>query len=324
MMKNELHCARLMRHGTESEGLLMKDLQEYIKCPKADTHNHLNLGMHYDSYLQWSGSPIPDFPRSMDGLDEMHEIISKYTRPRCRTAEDVVSLVDMSIQDAIEDGVTVLEGSIDIGFVIHFKKDTELFLKTVSGLVDKYAGKIDIRPELGLGKTFDKDKISRWAPELMDSGVFKSIDLYGPEIEDGIDEFKYLFEKAERLGLKKRAHVGEFSDAKSVRRFVEFFDLHEVQHGIGAAQDESVLKFLADRKVRCNVCPWSNVMLGAVTSLKEHPVKKMLDAGVSVSIGTDDLLFFGKTVSEQIYDLVRESVITPQDADRLLNAGLVS
>lgn len=316
--------ATLVKYASMTEGFLMKDLQDYIKRPKVDSHNHLNLGMHYDSYLQWAGSPIPDFPRAMNGLDEMHEIISKYTRPRCRTADDVIALLDMAIRDAIRDGVAVLEGSIDIGFVIHFKKDTDLFLRTITGLVEKYAGKIDIRPELGLGKTFDKDKISRWAPELMDSGVFKSIDLYGPEIEDGIDEFKYLFEKAERLGLKKRAHVGEFSDAKSVRRFVEYFDLHEVQHGIGAAQDDSVLKFLADRGVRCNVCPQSNVMLGAVPSLKEHPIKKMLDAGVRISIGTDDLLFFGQTVSEQIHSLVAHSVITPQDADQLLNEGLTA
>lgn len=302
----------------------MKDLQDYIKRPKVDSHNHLNLGMHYTSYLQWAGTPIPNFPRAMNGLDEMHDIISTYTRPRCRTAEDVVSLVDMSIRDAIEDGVTILEGSIDIGFVIHFKKDTDHFLQTITSLVNKYAGSIEIRPELGLGKTFDKDKISRWAPELMDSGVFKSIDLYGPEIEDGIDEFKYLFEKAERLGIKKRAHVGEFSDAKSVRRFVEFFDLHEVQHGIGAAQDDSVLKFLADRNVRCNVCPQSNVMLGSVASLREHPVKKMMDAGVRISIGTDDLLFFGQTVSEQIHSLVKESVITPQDAEKILAEGITS
>lgn len=300
----------------------MKDLQDYIDHPKVDSHNHLNLGMHYNSYVQWAGSPIPNFPRPLNGLDEMHSIISRYTRPRCQSSEDVVDLVDMSINAAINDGVKVLEGSIDIGFVVHFNENTDFFLRTVTDIVNKYADRIEIRPELGLGKTFDKDKISRWAPELIDSGIFKSIDLYGPEVENGIDEFKFIFEQAERLGIKKRAHVGEFSDAKSVRRFVEFFDLHEIQHGIGAAQDESVLKLLADRKIRCNVCPQSNVMLGAVPSLKEHPIKKMLDAGVPISIGTDDLLFFGQTVSQQIFTLVSQAIITEKDALQILREGL--
>jgi adenosine deaminase len=300
----------------------MRDMQYYISQPKVDAHNHLNLGMHYNTYLAWSGIAIPDFPRPMDGLDDMHDIIARYTRPRCRSSDDVISLIDMSIRDAITDGVTVLEGSIDIGFMVHFKGNTDKFLKMTTDFVKKYAGKIDFRPELGLGKTFDKQKIAKWAPNLMESGVFKSIDLYGPEIEDGIEEFEYIFKQASKLGLKKKAHVGEFSDAKSVRKFVDYFTLDEVQHGIGAAQDDSVLKFLADNKIRCNVCPQSNVILGAVKSLKDHPIKKMIDAGVPVTVATDDLLFFDHTVSRQILDLVTEKVITEADADTLLKNGI--
>lgn len=300
----------------------MRDMQYYIAHPKIDAHNHLNLGMQYDAYLAWSGVPIPDFPRKMNGLDEMHEIIAQYTRPRCQDANDVKTLITMSIHDAIADGVTVLEGSIDISFLAHFKEDVDTFLSMVSDLVASNKSRIDFRPELGMGKTYDKERVARWAPVLMQSGLFKSIDLYGPEVEDGIEDFLSVFKLAERLGIKKRAHVGEFSDAKSVRRFVEFFDLDEVQHGIGAASDDSVLRFLADRKVRCNVCPQSNVMLGAVQSLKEHPIKRMMDAGVPVTVGTDDLLFFGHTVSRQFFDLVSCGVITEADADRLLAEGL--
>ena len=104
--------------------------------------------------------------------------------------------------------------------------------------------------------------------------------------------------------------MGEFSDAKSVRRFVEFFELEEVQHGIGAAQDDAVLQFLKDRNTRLNITPESNVMLGAVNSLEEHPIKKIVEAGVRVSISTDDLLFFNKSVSEQCFDLVRANILT--------------
>lgn len=297
-------------------------MQYYIGQPKIDAHNHLNLGMHYNSYLAWSGIPISNFPRQLKGLDEMHDIISRYTRPRCKTADDVVSLIDMSIKDAIADGVTILEGSIDIGFMVHFKENIDKFLLMVSGFVEKYKGKIEMRPELGLGKTFDKKKISHWAPAMLESKIFKSIDLYGPEILEGIDDFKYIFDQATRLGLKKKAHAGEFSNAASVRYFVEYFDLHQIQHGIGAAQDDKVLRFLADHKIQCNVCPQSNVMLGAVKSLKDHPIKKMMDAGVPVTVATDDLLFFGHTVSRQIFNLVAEKVITEADAAKLLATGV--
>ena len=56
----------------------------------------------------------------MSGLDEMHEVIGAYTRPRCKTPKDVKDLFEMSIQDAIADNVVWLETSIDIGFIKHY------------------------------------------------------------------------------------------------------------------------------------------------------------------------------------------------------------
>ena len=59
-------------------------------------------------------------------------------------------------------------------------------------------------------------------------------------------------------------------------------------------------------------------MLSAVPSLKEHPIKKMIDAGIPIGLGTDDLLFFGKTNSEQLYDMLKCGLITDDDAEMLM------
>lgn len=296
----------------------MRDFDYYKKQPKADTHNHLNLSMSYSIYKKWAGFEIPNFPRKMNGLDEMHNIISKYTRPACKTAQDVTDLIEMSIQEAINDNIVHLEGSIDIGFIKQFNDNLDKFLSFVDNLVKKNKKKISFIPELGIAKTMEKAFLKKWAEPMMESKVFKNIDLYGPEISEGIEDCVFLFKLAEKYGIKKKAHVGEFSDAASVKYFIEIFELDEVQHGIGAAQDNKILQFLADKKIRCNVCPQSNVMLGAVKNLKTHPLRKMLDAGVPLSIGTDDILFFEKTNSEQIYDLVKEKVITETEADKLM------
>lgn len=296
----------------------MKDIDYYKKQPKADTHNHLNLSMRYEVYKNWAGFEIPNFPRKMNGLSEMHEIISKYTRPACKNAKDVMDLIEMSIQTAIADNVVQIEGSIDINFIRQFDENLDSFLFAVDNLVKKYKKNINILPELGFAKTLEKKFLQKWADPMLKSGIFKSIDLYGPEIFDGIEDCAFIFKLAEKYSIKKKAHVGEFSDAASVKKFVKMFDLQEVQHGIGAVQDDNVLQFLADRKIRCNVCPQSNIMLGAAKSLKTHPIRKMLDAGVPISLGTDDILFFDKTNSEQLYDLVKDKVITEIEADRLM------
>ncbi len=300
----------------------MISVTDFVSIPKVDAHNHLNLGMRYTSYVPWAGFYIPDFPRKMSGLDEMHEVIGMYTRTRTITGKDAQDLIALSIKDAIADGVTILEGSVDISFVHHCNNSVDSFLLMIEKILSKYSQSIKFLPELGMGKTFDKTKIKKWAPACLESGLFKSIDLYGPEVMDGIEEFKDIFDKASMLGIKKKAHVGEFSDAKSVQDFVEYFDLDEVQHGIGAAQDKNVMKFLKNRKVRLNITPASNVMLSAVPSLELHPIKTLVEAGVRVSIATDDLLFFNRSVSEQCADLVNAGLFTKDEVMDLLSKSI--
>jgi adenosine deaminase len=295
--------------------------KELVSLPKIDAHNHLNLGMRYAAYSAWAGFKIPNFPRRFDGLDDMHSVITDWTRPRQKTAKDIEALLSMSIDEAIRDNVSVLEGSVDIGFVIQCG-NIDKFLALVQKIKKQYRAKIDFRPELGIGKLFEIAKINEWAPPCLESGLFKSIDLYGPEVEDGIENFKSVFDMAGKLGIKKKAHVGEFSNAASVRYFVEFFGLDEVQHGIGAAPDDSALQFLRDRNIRCNVCPESNVVLSAVPSLAEHPIKKLIEAGVRVSIGTDDILFFNRSVSEQCWDLIQAGTLTGAQVASVLESNV--
>lgn len=302
----------------------MVSVTDFISLAKVDCHNHLNLGMRYASYMPWAGFKIPNFPRKMNGLGEMHEIIGQYTRNRIATKKDVQDVLKLSIQDAIADGVKILEGSVDVQFVNHCGGSVDDFCQMVEDIRLKFEDKIDFRPELGMGKVFNKQLIDDWVPDCLKSGIFKSIDLYGPEVEDGLDGFVYIYNLAGKLGIKRKAHVGEFSDAKSVKYFIEIFNLDEVQHGIGAAKDDKIMQFLKDRNIRCNITPASNEMLGAVPSLAEHPIKKFVEWGIPVTICTDDLLFFNKSVSEQCVDLVNAGTLTVEQIKKIFADNLAS
>ena len=298
------------------EQLQMITAEEFRQLHTTDAHNHLNLGMSYDSYVQWAGFYIPDFPRPLAGLGEMHEIIGEYTRPRTKTADDVEHLLSMSIEAAIADHVQELEGSIDIGFINHCGS-IDRFLALTDKLHQTYGSRIALRFELGMGKTFDIAKIREWAPPCLESGLFKGIDLYGPEVEEGLEDFVPIYNTAAQLGIKRKAHVGEFSDAHSVERFIEVFNLDEVQHGLGAAQDEHVMQLIKDRNIRLNITPASNVMLKRIARLEDHPMRTLFDAGIRIALGTDDLLFFGRTISEQCADLVNCGLFTKEEVVRM-------
>ena len=294
---------------------LLKDL---IACPKVEAHNHLNLGMRYSSYVKWAGFYIPNFPRRLKGLDEMHEaVIIPYTRPRVKTYEDVESVFSLSIESAIQDNVKILEGSCDIQFVEQCG-GVDKFTSLVQKLSARYSDKIDFRPEIGVGKTFDREKIKMWLDLLLDSNTFKSIDLYGPEVENRLDFFVPYYKKAENLGIKKKAHVGEFSEASSIVRMVNLLGLDEVQHGDTCVFSKDVIKFLAQNKIRCNLCPESNFVLGAVKSIKDHPIRQMVEEGISVTVNTDDLLLFNRSISEQCMDLVENGLFSAEEMIKIL------
>ena len=127
---------------------------------------------------------------------------------------------------------------------------------------------------------------------------------------------------AKDAGLRLKAHTGEWGDANSVQRAVEELGLDEVQHGIAAAEFKAVMRFLADHRIRLNICPTSNVMLGRVDSVAVHPIRKLYDAGVRVTVNTDDLLMFGQSVSDEYLNLYRAGVFSAAELDQIRQNGL--
>jgi adenosine deaminase len=79
----------------------------------------------------------------------------------------------------------------------------------------------------------------------------------------------------------------------------------------------SVMRFLADNRIRLNICPTSNVLLGRVESLAEHPIRKLYDAGVKVTVNTDDVLVFGQSVSDEFLNLYRAGLFGAAGLDEL-------
>jgi adenosine deaminase len=107
-----------------------------------------------------------------------------------------------------------------------------------------------------------------------------------------------------------------------VQRAVEELELDEVQHGIAVVQSTSVMKFLADNRIRLNICPTSNVMLERLDALAEHPIRNLYDAGVKVTVNTDDVLMFGQSVSDEFLNLYRAGLFGAAELDEIRQNGL--
>ena len=120
------------------------------------------------------------------------------------------------------------------------------------------------------------------------------------------DRFEAAFVRAAAGGLHRCAHAGESSGAQGVRDALDRLGAERIDHGIRCVEEPALVAELATRGVPLDVCPSSNVILGVVGSLSEHPVATLRRAGVRFSLNTDDPLLYGIDVPGEYLRCARQ------------------
>lgn len=305
------------------EALSTDDLTAIRAAAKTDVHSHAFFSTRRENVERWLGHSVTKPPLQMKGVEGMMEYADAVLAPHIKHRQGFEFVAVSAMNDAVQDSVVLLEMSFDIRLAEFYPDGLAELGAFIERLVERYQAQVDLRPELGFSRgCADDPRLMNLAHEAVELSVFQSIDLYSlPEVCPP-EVMKPLFVKARAAGMKLKAHVGEFGNAEEVRRTVEVLELDEVQHGIGAAESDEVMRWLSENQIRLNVCPTSNVMLGGVSDLASHPIRVLFDKGVSVTINTDDLMIFGQSVSEEYRNLYRAGVFSAQELDDIRRASL--
>ena len=151
------------------------------------------------------------------------------------------------------------------------------------------------------------------------------IGLGGSETFGPARNFAPVFDRAKQEGLHTVAHAGETEDSWSIKDSINLLHAERIGHGISAAYDEEFLKELAKTKLPLEVCPTSNVYTQKyVKTLKEHPIKKLYDSGVMVTLNTDDPSFFKVSLIDEYWNAYRVLNFTLKDIKQLIKNGFNS
>ena len=303
---------------------LMEDDRAGLRAAaKVDLHCHAYFSTRREKLEKRLGHALEPPPAKMNKLGGMIVYATDVLDSHLRNRETIEFVVESAVCDAIEDGVVVLEMSIDIRRAAYYADGLAGVVRHIGALAALYRQQIDFRPELGIPRQAAADpELMSLAHEAIELGFFKSIDLYDHQEACAPEAVESLYAKAGAAGMKLKAHVGEFGGAEEIRRTVELLALEEVQHGIGAVESVEVMRWLAENRIRLNVCPTSNVMLDAVSELACHPIRKLFDNGVPVTINTDDPMIFDQSVSEEYRNLYRAGVFSADELDYIRRASL--
>lgn len=140
------------------------------------------------------------------------------------------------------------------------------------------------------------------ALQARDPGAVVGFGVGGPEREDSDNAaLAAAFAGARRAGLAAVPHAGEQAGARSMWSTLRHLGAHRIGHGVRCLEDATLVDFLRRAKIPLEVCPTSNVALGVAASFDDHPLPRLLDAGLIVTLATDDPGIFGN-------DLVGEYV----------------
>jgi aminodeoxyfutalosine deaminase len=136
--------------------------------------------------------------------------------------------------------------------------------------------------------------------------------LGGPEVGVERPQFKDVFDAARASGLHSVPHAGETTGPETIWSALRDLGAERIGHGTSAAQDPDLLAHLAAEGIPLEVCPSSNVATRAVVSLEEHPLPAFVDAGVTVTINSDDPPMFGTTLNKE-YDVAADLLVLDED-----------
>ncbi len=311
-----------MKAPSFQQALETGDLQAIRAFPKADLHNHGFAAADREYVRERTGRDIVPIQAPLASIDDMHvwakeNIGDFFDGPQGRQLA-----AEASFARAVKDGLTRLELGEDVWMVTQNLGSPQELMESIAKVHRRIAPDCEWIPWLGLSRHVPLELLREWMAPWLDLGFHKVLDLCCDEFAQPIEVFRPLYRAAKQHGMRLKAHVGEFGTADDVQRAVEVLELDEVQHGIAAAESPEVMRFLADHRIRLNVCPTSNILLGRVKRLEDHPIRKLFDAGVRVTVNTDDAIVFGVGVSEEFLRLHQAGVFSAAELDMIRQWGL--
>jgi aminodeoxyfutalosine deaminase len=164
-------------------------------------------------------------------------------------------------------------------------------------------------------------EIARYAVAYRDRGVV-GFGISGNDRQNNPDAFARAAKVARDGGLGFTPHAGEFGGAHLVRLAIETFGASRIRHGLGAIEDPALMREATERGIGFDICLISNVRLGAVPSLAEHPITSFLATGIRCSVSSDDPALLGTDLGRE-HAAARSLGLTPKQLYDAAIAGVL-
>lgn len=231
-----------------------------------------------------------------------------------QTPKDYGLIACRLLQDLHRQNVTYAEINLSVGVMLWKEQDFAGIFKELVAVAA--AQPVKVRWIFDAVRHFGEEpamRVAELAVARQSQGVV-AFGVGGDEERGPIEWFNHVFTYVRRHGLHLVPHAGETCGPESIWGALHL-GAERIGHGIRAIDDPSLVRYLAERQIPLEVSLTSNLRTGAVKSLREHPVRRLFDAGVPITLNTDDPGIFDTTLEREYGLLAREFAFTPAELD---------
>lgn len=295
-------------------------LNTYRALPKVELHRHLEGSLRLDTMVEIArehGITIPADVLRLSTLVQIQEedkftfqnFLSKFNTLRLfyRSPDVIHRITREAVEDAARDNVKYME----LRFTPVALSRAERFplhdvINWVVASSKEAAGRYNINVKLIASVNRHEsaeiaEQVAWLAADHMSDGIV-ALDLAGNEAEFPSQPFYGIFKEARQAGLHLTIHAGEWGPAQHIKEAIENLGAERIGHGVRVLEDENITALARERGTAFEVCITSNYQSGVVGTLEEHPLMKMFENGINVTINTDDPSISRITLSHEYYN----------------------
>ena len=227
----------------------------------------------------------------------------KFVAQRLRGPEDYALITRRMVESLARQEVAYAEVTLGAGVVLWRSLEFADIWRAIRD-AERQATKqwpVELHWNLDAIRQFGPDhvmEIARLAARYIGDGVV-SFGIGGSEIHGPAFQFRDAYRYAKDAGLHLTAHAGETDGPESIRAALDI-GAERIGHGISAIHDPDLMRRLREERIPLEVCVTSNLRTGAVASLEAHPVRRLFDAGVPITLNSDDPGLFETTLDREL------------------------